>query len=63
MASESTPAKRTQHEPTLGRPWMIRDPKPESRSELPPEDPERLMAERVARRGLNPPPVTIRRVG
>jgi len=54
------PAKKPS-EPTHR--WPAIPAVPASRSELPPEDPERLMAERVARRGLNPPPVTIRRVG
>jgi len=36
---------------------------PSSTTELPPLDPERVAAERAARRGLHPPQVMIRRVG
>lgn len=62
MADEPPPPKRTL-EPNFDRYWLAAGPKPASRSEMPPIDPDQLAAERAARRGLHPPPVTIRRVG
>ena len=50
------------HEPIFDRGWTIPGRLSESRSEMTPDDPDRLLAERQARRGLNPPPVTVRRV-
>jgi hypothetical protein len=54
------PAKKSS-EPS--RRWPAIPSVPASRSEMVPDDPDRLAAERNARRGLHPPQVTIRRVG
>lgn len=61
MVSEP-PLPKPKHD-TFGRGWTSAVRLPESRTEMTPDDPDRLMAEREARRGLRPPPATIRRVG
>jgi len=62
MTSEPLPPKRIQG-PSFGRGWASLGPAPASRSEMIPVPPDQLSAEREARWGLNPPRVTIRRVG
>jgi hypothetical protein len=61
MVSE-LPPPNPKHEPTFGRGWASPARVPESRSEMIPEDPERLRGEREARRGLHPPQATIQRI-
>jgi len=61
MVSEQ-PLPKPKHD-TVGRGWTSVVRLPESRTEMAPDDPDRLMADRDARRGLHPPLVTIRRVG
>jgi len=61
MISEP-PFPKPKHD-ILGRGWTSAVRLPESRTEMTPDDPDRLLAEREARRGLHPPLATIRRVG
>ena len=60
MVSEP-PLPKPKHD-AFGRGWTSPGHLPASRTEMTPDDPDRLLAEREARRGLKPPLVTIRRV-